>query len=83
MEQYVALFYGHDGILGRTILCDSWDQAVQCCIKLAEENGEKMTDEQKAQLSSDGDCRFEFGNAVHIGGLETPDVLDDEDEEHD
>ncbi len=81
MDQYVALFYGHDGCLGRTILCQGWDEAVQCCIKLAEENGETLTDEQKAELSSDGDCRLDDGNAVHIGGLESPDVLNDEEDD--
>lgn len=72
MEEYVALWYGHDGILGRTIKCKDWQQAVAQCVQIAAENGEAMTNEQVKQLDETGDFRFDFGSAVHIGGLESP-----------
>ena len=78
MEQYVAMFYGSASqdeararCLGRTILCHTWQQAVDQCVKLAREQGEDMTDEQIASLDSEGEYSFGSGN-VHIGGLEDP-----------
>ena len=72
VEEYVALWYGHDGILGRTIKCSSWDDAIAQCVQIAAENGEVMTSEQTKMLDETGDCRFDCGSAVHIGGLESP-----------
>lgn len=69
MEQYVALYYS-DGYLGKTILCQSWQSAVDQCVRLAKEAGEKITAEQIADLETDGECRFPNGGALHIGGLE-------------
>ena len=71
-QQYVALWYGCDGVLGRTILCKSWEEAVIQCIRIADENGEVMTDEQTGSVDEFGDCMFDTGCAVHIGGLESP-----------
>ena len=69
---YVALWYGHDGILGRTIQCFNWEQALAQCVQLAEENGEIMSAAQIEMLDATGDCYFDAGSAIHIGGLESP-----------
>ena len=72
MNQYVALWYGFDSVLGRTILCDDYDQAVAQCIQIAAENGVAMTTKQTEYLTDCGNCPFDDGSAVHIGGLEEP-----------
>jgi hypothetical protein len=73
MEKYVALWMGHDGILGRTIFCDGWQKAVEQCVKLAAEGGEILVGEDLPELDQAGYFVFSDGNAVHIGGLEDAD----------
>lgn len=65
---YVALLFGFDGCLGRTILCQSWEEAIRACVILAKEHGEELTDED---LESGGQYIFDNGTGVFIGGLET------------
>lgn len=65
---YVALFYA-DNDLGRTILCPSWQSAVDACISLAKEQGEELSDRQIEDLSSEGETSLSIGR-LHIGGLE-------------
>lgn len=76
MDNYVALWYGFDSVLGRTIQCENRRQAVYQCIQIAAENGVLMTDQQIENLRDCGDCHFDSGSAVHIGGLESP-VIED------
>lgn len=73
MDQYVALFYGDDGHLGRTIgPINGWDEAVKQAAKLAEEQKEPLSKEELVHLNETGDARIPSG-AIHVGGLESPD----------
>lgn len=72
MQNYVALWIGNDGRIGRTILCTCWSAAIAWCKVLSRENQEEMTPEQLKTLDEIGEWRFASGGAVYIGGLEEP-----------
>ena len=68
---FVAMCVGEDGVLGRTIFCESWEQAVAQCVQLAGENGIAMTDDDTKELDEAGTCVFPSGT-LYIGVLEEP-----------
>ena len=68
---FVALFVNQDGVLGRTIICENWEQAVAQCVQLAGENGIAMNNDDTKELDETGSCVFSSGT-VYIGLLEEP-----------
>lgn len=65
---YVALFWGNDDTLGRTIQTETWEDAVRACQMLAKENQEEI--DKLEYLEENGVFWFDSGNSVHIGKLE-------------
>ena len=69
--KFVALFVNEDGVLGRTIFCENWEQAVAQCVLLANENGIAMTDEDAKELDEAWTCVLSE-RTLYIGALEEP-----------
>ena len=63
---FVAIFVGEDGVLGRAIVCENWEQAVAQCVQLAGENGIAMTDDDAKELDEAGTCVLSNGT-LYIG----------------
>lgn len=76
MDQYVVIWIGNDGEIGRTIHALNWDEGVETAISLAKENGESPTPNERHFLIDEGYIPFSSGASVRIAGLESHDVMD-------
>lgn len=67
---YVLVLIGTE-CLGPTIICDSYDEAVEQAVQLAAEEGYAFTKEDSLSMYDSG-VTLPNGARLEIGGLESP-----------
>tara|TARA_R110000824_G_scaffold173688_4_gene351828 strand:+ start:696 stop:917 length:222 start_codon:yes stop_codon:yes gene_type:complete len=68
--RYVTVLIGTE-CLGPTIICDSYDEAIEQAVQLAADEGYAFTNEDSLSMYDNG-VTFPNGVRIEIGGLESP-----------
>ncbi len=72
MDEYVVMWVGNDGVIGRTIKCGTYGQAVYQGVELAKENRIELENRDITYLEENGRLGLSGGHSICIGLLESP-----------